>query len=122
MPEKHTTNSLDPVQYLEYLNGLMIEKGASDMYLTFNEPPALRILEEVERQHDLEKMTDESLNAIALTLMNKSGLEFFEEHGSIDLGVSYQNRRYRVNISRQRGHIMIVARLLRQEVPTLEKI
>lgn len=121
MPEKHN-NTLDPVQYLEYLNSLMVEKGASDMYLTYGEPPALRILEEVQRQHELEIMTDESLNAIALTLMNKSGLDFFEKHGSIDLGVSYDERRYRINISRQMGHIMIVARLLRKEVPTLDKI
>lgn len=122
MQTKHSVQFSDPVQYIEFLNALMIEKNASDMYLTHGEPPALRILEEVERQHDLEKMTDESLNAIALTLLNKSGLEFFEKHGSIDLGVGYQDRRYRINISRQRGHIMIVARLLRRDVPQLSSL
>ena len=111
-----------PTAYLEYLNTLMIQKNASDMYLTYGEPPVLRILEEVHRETDLEPLDDELLNQLALTLMNTTGLDFFEKHGSIDLGIGYQDRRYRVNISRQRGHIMIVARLLRKKVPTLESL
>lgn len=75
----------DPSVYLEFLNDLMLQKNASDMYLTYNEPPALRIMEEVYRQQDLEKMNDEMLNKLALTLMNKTGLEYFEKHGSLDL-------------------------------------
>lgn len=122
MSDTNKAPASNPVKYLEFLNALMIEKNASDMYLTFGEPPVLRILEEVHRQHDLEKLNDETLNAIALALMNKSGLDYFEKHGSIDLGVGYQDRRYRVNISRQRGHIMIVSRLLRKEIPQLESL
>ena len=112
----------DPVKYVEFLNDLMLQKNASDMYLTYGEPPVLRILEEVHRETDLEPLDDELLNQLALTLMNTTGLDFFEKHGSIDLGIGYQDRRYRVNISRQRGHIMIVARLLRKKVPTLESL
>ena len=108
-----------PTAYLEYLNTLMIQKNASDMYLTYGEPPVLRILEEVHRETDLEPLDDELLNQLALTLMNTTGLDFFEKHGSIDLGIGYQDRRYRVNISRQRGHIMIVATQLTKKVPTL---
>lgn len=75
----------DPVKYVEFLNDLMLQKNASDMYLTYNEPPTLRIMEEVYRQTDLETMDDEMLNKIALTLMNKTGLEYFEKYGSLDL-------------------------------------
>ena len=39
----------DPVKYVEFLNDLMLQKNASDMYLTYNEPPALRIMEEFHR-------------------------------------------------------------------------
>ena len=112
----------DPVKYVEFLNDLMLQKNASDMYLTYNEPPALRIMEEVYRQDELEKLDDDKLNKIALTLMNKTGLEYFEKNGSLDLWVGYQDRRYRVNISRQRGHIMIVSRLLRKEIPDLKSL
>ena len=85
------------------------------MYLTYNEPPTLRVMEDVIREKEFEKLDDDMLNGIALTLMNQTGVDFFEKHGSIDLGVSYQDRRYRVNISRQRGHIMIVMRLIRRK-------
>ena len=122
MPEKSWFKSNDPAKYLEYLSRLMAEKGASDMYLTYNEPPTLRVMEDVIREKELEKLDDDMLNGIALTLMNQTGVDFFEKHGSIDLGVSYQDRRYRVNISRQRGHIMIVMRLIRKEIPTLKKL
>ncbi len=112
----------DPVKYVEFLNDLMLQKNASDMYLTYNEPPTLRIMEEVYRQTDLEPLDDEMLNKIALTLMNKTGLDYFEKNGSLDLGLGYKERRYRVNISRQRGHIMIVSRLLRKEIPDLKSL
>lgn len=75
----------DPVKYVEFLNDLMLQKNASDMYLTYNEPPALRIMEEVYRQTDLEILDDDKLNKIALTLMNQTGLEYFEKYGSLDL-------------------------------------
>lgn len=112
----------NPVEYVEFLHELMLKKKASDMYLTYGEPPALRIIEEIERQQNLAIMDDENLNKIALVLMNKMGLEYFEKHGSIDIGFGFQERRYRINISKQRGHIMIVSRLLRKEVPTLKDL
>ena len=92
MPEKSWFKSTDPAKYLEYLSRLMAEKGASDMYLTYNEPPTLRVMEDVIREKELEKLDDDMLNGIALTLMNQTGVDFFEKHGSIDLGVSYQDR------------------------------
>ena len=120
--EKYDEYLKDPKKYVAFLNELMLEKNATDMYLTFNEPPTLRIMEEVNRQKDLPKLDDTMLNKIALTLMNKTGLDYFEKHGSLDLWVGYKERRYRVNISRQRGHIMIVSRLLRNTIPTLEAL
>ena len=120
--EKYDEYVKDPKKYVAFLNELMLEKNATDMYLTYNEPPTLRIMEEVNRQTDLPKLDDTMLNKIALALMNKTGLDYFEKHGSLDLWVWYKERRYRVNISRQRGHIMIVSRLLRNTIPTLEAL
>lgn len=122
MPEKIWLKTNDPAQYLEFLSRLMAERNASDMYLTYNEPPTLRVMEDVIREKSLEILDDEMLNGMALTLMNQTWIDFFEKHGSIDLGINYQDRRYRVNISRQRGHIMIVMRLIREEIPTLKKL
>jgi Tfp pilus assembly ATPase PilU len=78
--EKYEEYLKDPKKYVAFLNELMLEKNATDMYLTFNEPPTLRIMEEVNRQMDLPKLDDTMLNKIALALMNKTGLDYFEKH------------------------------------------
>lgn len=117
--EKYEEYQKEPKKYVAFLNELMLEKNATDMYLTYNEPPTLRIMEEVHRQTDLPKLDDTMLNKIALALMSKTGLDYFEKYWALDLWVWYKERRYRVNISRQRGHVMIVSRLLRNTIPTL---
>jgi|GEM_PF-3642011 hypothetical protein len=50
----------------------MAERNASDMYLTYNEPPTLRVMEDVIREKSLEILDDEMLNGMALTLMNQT--------------------------------------------------
>ena len=74
--EQYEVYQKEPKQYVAYLNELMLEKNATDMYLTYNEPPTLRIMEEIHRQ-DLPKLDDTMLNKIALTLMNKTWLDYF---------------------------------------------
>ncbi len=119
--EQYEVYQKEPKQYVAYLNELMLEKNATDMYLTYNEPPTLRIMEEIHRQ-DLPKLDDTMLNKIALAMMNKTGLDYFEKYWALDLWVWFKWRRYRVNISRQRGHVMIVSRLLRNTIPTLNAL
>jgi len=77
--EQYEVYQKEPKQYVAYLNDLMLEKNATDMYLTYNEPPTLRIMEEVHRQ-DLPKLDDTMLNKIALAMMNKTGLDYFEKY------------------------------------------
>ena len=77
--EQYEVYQKEPKQYVAYLNELMLEKNATDMYLTYNEPPTLRIMEEINRQ-DLPKLDDTMLNKIALAMMNKTGLDYFEKY------------------------------------------
>ena len=77
--EQYEVYQKEPKQYVAYLNELMLEKNATDMYLTYNEPPTLRIMEEIRRQ-DLPKLDDTMLNKIALAMMNKTGLDYFEKY------------------------------------------
>jgi twitching motility protein PilT len=61
------------------------------------------------------------LNGIADYMMNEEDKKNYQENLSADLGISMHGRRYRVNISRQRDHIMIVTRLLEEKVPTIDE-
>jgi twitching motility protein PilT len=81
----------------------------------------LRIFGEAKRVIGLPKLDDATLNAIANYMMTEEDSENYKQNLSADLGMSIHGRRYRINISRQRDHIMIVARLLEEKVPTIDE-
>lgn len=112
--------NINPEQYLHYLLSVMVQYECSDMYLTYNEPPTLRISWEACRLTKLPKLEDSTLEAIANVLMTEEDQEFFKENYSSDIGYTAHGRRYRVNVSRQRDHKMIVCRLLDEKVPTID--
>jgi twitching motility protein PilT len=99
----------------------MVEYGSSDIYLTYGEEPVLRIFGEARRIVGLPKLDDPMLNIFADYMMNEEDKANYKKNLSADLGMSMHGRRYRVNISRQRDHIMIVARLLEEKVPTIDE-
>ena len=113
---------LDPENYLLYLLQLMIENKSSDIYFTYGEEPALRIFGDVHRVSNAPKLEDPTLEAVANVLMTDEDRELYKENLSCDLWCSVHGRRYRVNISRQRWHKMIVARLLEEKIPTIHEL
>ena len=113
---------LDPESYLLYLLQLMIDNKSSDIYFTYGEEPALRIYGEVHRVSSAPKLEDPTLEAVANVLMTDEDRELYKENLSCDLWCSVHGRRYRVNISRQRWHKMIVARLLEEKIPTIHEL
>ena len=113
---------LDPENYLSYLFQLMIEHKASDIYFTYGEEPALRVYWNVLRVTTTPKLEDATLEAIANVLMTEEDVDLYKQYLSCDLWQSVHGRRYRINISRQRGHKMIVARLLEEKIPTIEEL
>ena len=113
---------LEPESYLLYLLQLMIQNKASDIYFTYWEEPALRIYSEVHRVTTTPKLEDPTLEAIANILMTDEDQDLYKVNLSCDLWYSVHNRRYRINISRQRWHKMIVARLLEEKIPTIHDL
>lgn len=113
---------VDPENYLLYLLQLMIQNKASDIYFTYGEEPALRIYGDVLRITTTPKLEDTTLEAIANLLMTEEDQDLYKANLSCDLWYSVHGRRYRINISRQRGHKMIVARLLEEKIPTIRDL
>ena len=112
--------TLNPSSYMLYLAQLMINKKSSDIYFTYWEEPALRIYGEIYRVTSAPKLQDSTLEAMAWILMSKEDEVFYDRELSCDIGYSIHGRRFRINISRQRWHKMIVARLLEEKVPTID--
>ena len=115
-------NTLNPENYMLYLLQLMIQNKSSDIYFTYGEEPALRIFGEVHRVQAAPKLEDSTLEAISNILMTQEDQELYKQNLSCDLWYSVHGRRYRVNISRQRWHKMIVARLLEEKIPSIHEL
>lgn len=99
---------------------LMIEKQSSDMFLTFWEYPCLRINTKIVKYNNISKLDDELLDTIAKDLLwNINQEELNNLKKSIDLSLEYKSRYFRVNISKQKGHVMIVVRLLLSDIPNI---
>ncbi len=111
-----------PKEYRDYLLDLMIENNATDMYLTYNEPPVLRIMDQVHRLKQLPVFEDNILTEVAYMFMDDVEWELFRKNKDIDLWYSYKWRRFRLNISYQQKHIMVVIRLLAEKVPTIDEL
>lgn len=121
----HVNNgwNFDVKEYLKFLLSLMVDNDASDIYLTYGEAPVLRIYGDALRVEGLAVLDDNTLNQFKSFLVkSEEEKKLFDEHMSVDLWISLHSRRYRINVSKQRGHIMIVARLLSEKVPTIDEL
>lgn len=64
----------------------------------------------------------ESISYLAYMLMNEFQGEKFRAELDLDMGMSYKQRRFRINISHQQWAIMIVIRLLAAVIPTIDDL
>jgi Tfp pilus assembly ATPase PilU len=60
----------NPDMYKNYLLKMMIDNDSSDMYITYGEPPVLRIYDKAHRIHQLPKLNDEQLTELAYMFMD----------------------------------------------------
>lgn len=96
------------------------DDGASDIHLVFGLPPKYRIDGSVS-DIDPAPLSDEDCDRYARELAGKS-FEKIRDIGELDLAVSYFDRRLRVNLFRQQGHVSCVLRLLSDKIPELESL
>lgn len=115
-------NNFSASDYLSFLFDTMAKYEASDIYLTYGETPIFRIWQDALRMRWVAVLSDPVLLAFKDILIKWDDLEYFNEEQSVDLWCSIHWRRFRVNVSLQRWHIMIVARLLAQKVPTIDEM
>ena len=100
----------------------MVEKDASDLYLTVARPPMFRINGLIQ-PHGEESLTQGELDALAKAVMNDWQNKEFEEQHEMNMAMSLPGvSRFRVNIFRQRGSVGLVIRRVRAEVATLEEL
>jgi twitching motility protein PilU len=100
----------------------MVERGGSDLYITVDSPPVVRI-EGVNHVIDGEPLTPTEVEALANALMTERQRAIFEESMEMNLGISSSKLgRFRVNVFRQRGAVGVVIRTIKTIVPTVDEL
>jgi len=102
---------------------LMVEKNASDLFLTVNSPVKLKLEGQITSVGKT-VMTDELCKAGAYGIMNDYQIKQFEENMEVDFAIALEDgsARFRVNVFHQRGDIGMVLRLIPSKIPTVEEL
>ena len=106
----------------DYLK-VMVERDASDVYLTVDSPPIYRIHGVTQPVGD-SKLTNEQMVPLANAVMRTGKQrEEFEETMEMNLALAYEDLgRFRVNIFRQKGNIGIVIRQIKLEIIPIDQL
>ncbi len=101
---------------------LCIEKGASDLHLTVNEPPVLRIDGKLFRTN-YDKLKSDDLKKLIYGILTSPQKDMFERDLELDFSVALPGLdRFRVNVHLQRGSVEAAFRRVPLIIPTMEEL
>jgi len=101
---------------------LMNEQGASDLHLVAGQPPALRIVGEMERVK-YKVLDNDELKAMLYEIAPEHRVKEFEETGDIDFGYDVLGiARYRANFFMQKNGVAAVFRQIPEQIMTAEQL
>ena len=110
------------IKFMLDLLKLMLQKNASDLFITVGFPPAMKIdgkMTPVSKQ----ALTPDNAKALTYSIMNDRQLKEFEASKECNFAIAPPNiGRYRCNAYVQQGHPGLVLRTITTEVPDLEKL
>ena len=102
----------------------MMENGGSDLHLTINMPPAMRVRGEMTRIPGFKPLTASQTQVTLYSIMNAKQKKRFEDTNELDFAYALPNgeARFRVNVFRQRGAMGGVMRTIPTEIKSLEAL
>jgi len=104
------------------LLNLVVEEGASDLHITVNSPPVLRLNGNMQVL-EAEPLKPEDTERLMLEITDEIHLKSLNEHHGSDFGFSFEDRaRFRVSIFKQKHHVGMVLRQIPNTLLTLEQI
>lgn len=110
---------MDITPYLK----LMIQKNASDIFLSVNTPIKIKI-EGQATPVGKTVLTSDMTREAAYGIMNDRQIGEFEDNMECDFAIAMPDgsARFRVNVFRQRGDVSMVLRLIPSKIPTIEEL
>ena len=101
---------------------LMNEQGASDLHMVSGQPPALRLLGEIERIK-YKVLDNDELKAMLYEIAPEDKVKVFEETGDVDFGYEIPGlARYRANFFMQKYGVAAVFREIPSDILTAEQL
>ena len=100
----------------------MVEREASDLYLTVDSPPIVRV-EGVNQPLPAPALNAADVEELANSVMTERQRAVFEQEMEMNLGItSTKMGRFRINVFKQRGNVGVVIRLIKSNVPSLDDL
>lgn len=100
----------------------MVDKDASDIYLTEGITPMFRI-EGMVQPYGEKSLSGTDTEAISDAIMNEKQKRLFAEEHEMNLALHYDDLgRFRVNIFRQRGQVGLVLRQIKIQIKTIDEM
>ena len=110
------------ISKLENYLMLMVECGASDMFLSVGARPNLKI-EGKTMATDDSPLDAEAMSEMVFSILDDEQRTTFEDELELNMALDLPDiGRFRVNIYRQRGNIAMVARHIKQIIPSIEEL
>jgi twitching motility protein PilU len=107
---------------LKPLLNLMVEKKASDLFLTSNAPVKIKIEGRILAVNKQE-LKPEAIRQAALSIMTAEQMDQFTKELELDFAVSEPKLgRFRVNAFHQRGEVAMTLRYITSDIPRLEQL
>jgi twitching motility protein PilU len=100
----------------------MVARDGSDLYVTTNSPPLIRVQGVTEPVGD-SLLTAAETEALANSLLNEEERKAFRERREMNLGIAIDDLgRFRVNVHWQRNTVGLVVRQIKTEIPRLDDL
>jgi twitching motility protein PilU len=110
------------IKYMRDLLTLMVEKRASDMFITLDFPPALKIDGKITPVSKT-KLTAENTKALCYAVMNDRQIKEYEATKECNFAIAPTGiGRFRTNAFIQQSACGLVLRTIETEVPNLDKL
>jgi len=108
---------------LDELLELTIKEEASDLHLSFNHEPTLRMAGNLIPLVKNKKLSSEDLRGLVQALMQNDQYQRLLEEKEIDFSYNFKDKaRFRINVFFQRGEISIALRLVPTKIKTIEEL
>jgi twitching motility protein PilU len=110
------------IKYMRDLLRLMVEKKGSDLFITVDFPPAIKIDGKISPVSKT-KLTTENTKALVYAIMNDRQLKEFEATKECNFAIAPPGiGRFRVNVFVQMANTGMVLRTIETTVPTIDKL